>query len=66
MYIDGVVVATSSGMTLHLSDIGATANNWLGRSQFTTDPYFDGTMDDFRIYKRALLQSEIVALMALR
>jgi hypothetical protein len=66
MYVDGAVAATNSAMTTHLSDIGATTNNWLGRSQFTNDPYFNGSLDDFRVYKRALSQEEIVALMALR
>jgi Concanavalin A-like lectin/glucanases superfamily len=66
MYIDGAVVATNNAMTLHLSDIGATLNNWLGRSEFTADPYFNGSMDDFRVYKRALSPQEIAALMALR
>jgi hypothetical protein len=66
MYIDGVVVASNSAMTVHLSDIGATANNWIGRSEFSADPYFYGSMDDFRVYKRALSQQEIVTLMAVR
>jgi hypothetical protein len=66
MYVDGVVAATNNAMTLHLSDIGATANNWLGRSEFANDPYFSGSMDDFRVYGRALSQSEIVALMAIK
>jgi hypothetical protein len=66
MYIDGAVVATNNTMTLHLSDIGATVNNWLGRSEFTSDPYFYGSMDDFRVYKRSLSPQEIAALMMLR
>jgi hypothetical protein len=66
MYVDGVVAASNSAMTVHLADIGATANNWLGRSQFTNDPYFNGSLDDFRVYRRALSQEEIAALMALR
>jgi hypothetical protein len=66
MYIDGVAVATNNAMTLHPSDIGATVNNWLGRSEFTADPYFYGSMDDFRVYKRALSPQEIAALMMLR
>lgn len=66
MFLDGVIVASNDAMTLHLSDIGSTANNWLGRSEFTTDPYFSGSLDDFRVYKRALTQQEIVALMAVR
>jgi hypothetical protein len=64
MYVDGVVADSNSAMTVHLSDIGATANNWLGRSLFT-DPYFNGSIDDFRVYRRDLSQQEIVALMAL-
>jgi len=70
MYIDGVAVATNSAMTLHASDIGVTTNNWLGRSQYsgtvTGDPLFNGSLDDFRVYKRALSQQEISDLVALR
>lgn len=65
MYVNGVVAATNNAMTVHLSDIGATSNNWFGRSQFT-DPYFNGSLDDFRVYRRALSQEEVAALMALR
>jgi hypothetical protein len=64
MYIDGVAVATNEAMTVHLSDIGATTNNWFGRSEFTADPYFNGLLDDFRVYRRALSQQEISALIA--
>jgi hypothetical protein len=53
-------------MTLHQSDVGTTTQNWLGRSPFTQDPFFYGSLDDFRIYKRALSAAEITALMALR
>ena len=48
-----------------ITDFGATSNNWFGRSEFT-DPYFNGSLDDFRVYRRALSQEEVVALMALR
>jgi hypothetical protein len=70
MYIDGVPAATNSAMTLHATDIGATTNNWLGRSQFSgasgNDPCFNGYLDDFRVYRRALSQTEISALFAVR
>jgi len=70
MYIDGVAVATKSGMTLHLSDMDTTSNNWLGRSEFSgsygSDPYFNGLFDDYRIYRRALTQQEITDLYAVR
>lgn len=66
MYVDGAAVATNDAMTVHLADIGATTNNWFGRSEFTSDPYFNGSLDDFRVYKRALSQQEITALIALQ
>jgi len=27
---------------------GLTAQNWIGKSQYTSDPYLNGTVDDFR------------------
>jgi hypothetical protein len=70
MYVDGTAVATNAAMTLHAEDLGATTNNFLGRSQFngtpSGDPLFNGSLDDFRVYKRALSKQEISALYALR
>jgi len=37
------------------------ANNWLGRSQYTGDEGFAGTLHEFRIYSRALTTSEVKA-----
>jgi cysteine-rich repeat protein len=63
LYIDGALAAMNTGMTLHPSDLGMTINNWLGRSTTSTsDPYLDALLDDFRIYSRALTDSEIAAL----
>lgn len=58
LYVDGVVVDTDTTDTLP-QDLGATTNNWLGRSQFSADGYFAGLMDEFRIYSRALTAGEI-------
>ncbi|MFD0673020.1 LamG-like jellyroll fold domain-containing protein [Cohnella sp. M.A.Huq-80] len=63
LYVDGVQVATNTSMTLNPSSLGTTTNNWIGRSQFSGDAYFNGSVDDFRIYSRALSASEISALM---
>jgi hypothetical protein len=45
---------------------GITANNWIGRSQSSapvgSDPYFDGLVDDFRVYSAALPDYTISAL----
>jgi hypothetical protein len=43
--------------------LGSTGQNWIGRSQFANDPYFNGLVDDFRIYRGALSAMEIAALM---
>jgi hypothetical protein len=56
--LDGQIVR--SGTTLVLpKDLGVTNQNWLGRSQYTADGYFKGTLDEFRIYNRALSEGEV-------
>jgi glucuronoarabinoxylan endo-1,4-beta-xylanase len=61
LYVNGVAVGTNSAMTLSPSSLGSTVNNYLGRSQFSADPYFNGALDEFRIYSVALSPSEIAA-----
>ncbi len=66
-YLDGKLVAsavTHGGVTP--SDLGNTGQNYLGRSQFETDPYFDGLIDEFRIYDRVLSANEVAELHALQ
>jgi hypothetical protein len=62
LYLDAVEVANNTALALNPVDLGATANNWLGDSQFTADPTLDGTLDDFRISCRAYAAAEITAL----
>jgi hypothetical protein len=58
VYLDGAVAAGSSLAVLP-KDLGVTNQNWIGRSQFTADAFFNGSVDDFRVYNRALSGSEI-------
>ena len=58
LYQDGAFVASAATKTLP-KDLGVTTQNWLGRSQFTADPFFAGVLDDFRVYNRALSDSEV-------
>jgi fibronectin type 3 domain-containing protein len=58
LYVNGAAVATNPGMTLKPSSLGITTRNWIGRSQFA-DPFFNGKVDEFRIYSRALNAPEI-------
>ena len=55
LYINGVLVSSSSAhISLQGVDLGQTTHNYLGRSQFSVDPYFKGSIDEFRIYDEAL------------
>jgi hypothetical protein len=62
MWLNGAPVATNPNMTIRPADLGATDQNWIGRSQFSADPNLDGTVDDFQIYDHALSSAEIAAL----
>lgn len=62
LYVNRAEVARTTGITLTPASLGATANNWIGRSQYPADPYLDGIVDDMRIYSRGLSESEIAAL----
>ena len=59
MWLNGVPVATNPNMTIRPADLGATNQNWIGRSQFSADPYLDATVDDFQIYDHALTAADI-------
>jgi hypothetical protein len=59
IYLDGVLLAQTTGRTLYPRDLGNTTQNWLGRSQFAGDPSFNGAIDDFRIYRNVLSAGEL-------
>ena len=58
LYIDAASIGTRSSM-LAPKDLGAIDYAFIGRSQFTDDPYLDAQIDEFRVYNRALSASEI-------
>ncbi|PJJ08402.1 putative secreted protein (Por secretion system target) [Flavobacterium sp. 1] len=58
IYINGTLVATNTGITIKPSTIGSTNQNYLGKSQWP-DPMFKGSIDEFKIYNKALSASEI-------
>ncbi|MEO7099565.1 MAG: LamG-like jellyroll fold domain-containing protein [Luteolibacter sp.] len=61
LYINGVLAGTNTGVTLSPSSLGATTQNYLGKSQWP-DPYLNGALDDFRIYSRALSDAEVATM----
>ena len=61
LYVNGAQVGQNTAMTLNPTSLGATTQNYLGKSQWN-DPYLDGRIDDFRIIGRALTATEIAGL----
>lgn len=57
MYRDGVLEAETVFETVP-SDLGATTQDWIGRSPYG-DALLNGYVDDFRIYDRALSENEV-------
>jgi hypothetical protein len=57
LYIDGAL-AGSTAFQNQLSELD-DVNNWLGQSQFSTDPLFEGSLLEFRIYGAALSEEQI-------
>ena len=59
-YIDGVLVGVntpsgnSAGFGLTPEDEGPTTQDYLGKSQYAADPYYNGSMAEFRIYNGPL------------
>ena len=57
LYIDGQEVARR-GIFIDPS-VQDQVNNWLGRSQWSVDPFFNGSINEFRIYDNALSPADV-------
>jgi len=64
LYVNGTAVGSNSAEFLPPWQLGGTTQNWIGRSQYSGDPYFNGKIDEFRIYRGALSAADIAALIA--
>jgi hypothetical protein len=58
LYKNGNEIA--SGLTFLPRNVVRT-NNYIGRSNWAADSFYDGALDDFRVYGRVLTRSEIQA-----
>lgn len=61
LYVNGIEVGRNTALTLNPSSLGVTTQNYIGNSQWP-DPYFNGRVDEFRIYADALSASEVAML----
>jgi autotransporter-associated beta strand protein len=60
LYVNGVAVATNSSMTIAPSAFNPI-KNYLGKSQFTADPLFNGKLDEVEIADYAMTAAQISA-----
>jgi hypothetical protein len=60
LFIDGQAVAVNSSINLLPSDVIGSAN-YIGRSQFGTDPYYSGQMDSVQIASQCMPIEHITA-----
>lgn len=67
LYLNGMLVANSSEISNTPSSLGVSrfTQNYLGKSQFSSDPYLDGKLSDFRIYNKALTDEDIKSISGL-
>jgi O-glycosyl hydrolase len=61
LYINGVVAGTNASMTIHPAALGATTQDYLGKSE-GSDPNLQGSLDDFRVYGQAFSAAQIQGL----
>jgi len=60
LYTNGAL-AYSVSQPLDSMNRFADENNWLGRSQYRADPFFDGQYDEFRIWEGVLTPAQIAS-----
>jgi hypothetical protein len=60
LYVNGALVSTAA-ITISPTNF-SPALNYLGKSQYAADPYFNGVIDDFRVYNRVLTSNEVSSL----
>jgi hypothetical protein len=63
LYFNGELVANNPTLTLRPADLGRMTSSFIGRSEFSDDHYLDATIDEFRVYDRALTAEEIKSLL---
>jgi hypothetical protein len=62
LYVGDKLVATNTNMTVKPSVFGQSTKNYLGKSQYSSDPAFNGLIDDVNIYSKALTADEVLNL----
>ncbi len=64
LYINGVLMCESKIFGENSPCDISSSQNYIGKSQFSADPYFHGYIDEFKVFSKALNKREIVVNMA--
>lgn len=62
-WLDGFKTGSTTGISYKFSDLAEFTQCYLGKSQWP-DPYYKGMIDDFKVYDRAISESEIQTIAA--
>lgn len=58
LYVNGTSVASSSEITFNPKDLQVT-EAYVGKSRYASDPFYKGSLDNVRVYDKALTAKEI-------
>ena len=64
LYVNGILVSESDAFGSNTPADIENSMNYIGKSQFSADPYFNGHIDEFKVFNRALSDMEIIENMA--
>jgi len=64
LYVNSSLAGTNTAMAFAPFRLGGTSQNWIGRSQFAADPYFNGSIGEFRIHRGAFSATQMAVLIA--
>lgn len=59
LYANGIEIGRNENLTVSPSTLGNTAQNYIGKSAYASDPYLYGIVDDIRVYDCALDTAQI-------
>ncbi|MBN2166615.1 MAG: hypothetical protein JW717_10090 [Marinilabiliaceae bacterium] len=60
LYLNGIEAGRNT-ITIRPADLGTTTANYIGDSQYTSDQFFGGSIDEFEIFNSALTPTEILS-----
>lgn len=61
LYDNGAIVSYDTNFNVTPQELGHTYSDYIGRSQFGADPFYNGSVDEFRIYNGAYTPPQVEA-----